>query len=263
VHLRPEARLSLLEQSMRVLQKHHPDQDWSVHCRLAAIIRHEARSTPSRRKTGRIVSSRLLFEKGLNLSEVARPDKPPVSLSEARNRRDGMMIAFLALIPIRRHTFCALELGRSIYLMSDQVFLSLDPTSTKNKTAYEAQIPPVLAAPLLTYLKFVRPWFLARAHKTHGLVWVTDGGKPYCPIHLASRISRITERLVCVRTPPHFFRDCAATTLAYGSPDAARLTRAILGHKTFGVAERHYNQARAIQTGRDYASILQALRKDD
>ena len=61
-----------------------------------------------------------------------------------------------------------------------------------------------------------------------------------------------------VEGPP----DCAATTLARRSPDAARLIRPILAHSNFLTAEQHYNHAQAIETGRDYAGLLSMLKKE-
>jgi integrase len=63
------------------------------------------------------------------------------------------------------------------------------------------------------------------------------------------------------RFSPHLFRDCAATTLAYHSPDSARLTRGVLGHSGFRMAERHYNQATALDAGRRYAEVLARLKQ--
>lgn len=65
-----------------------------------------------------------------------------------------------------------------------------------------------------------------------------------------------------MRVPPQFFRDAAATTLARTSPEAARLTRGLLGHAGFRTAERHYNQARALEAGRDYADVLTQLKEN-
>ena len=64
-----------------------------------------------------------------------------------------------------------------------------------------------------------------------------------------------------MRVTPHFFRDCAATTLAYDSPDSARLTRGLLGHTNFRTGEKHYNQAKGIEAGRRYADVLAGLTK--
>lgn len=258
--LRPDTRLSLLEKAMRVLQSYNPERDWSAHRRLASLLRHELKASPSNRKRGRIVASDILFHKGLTLIENLNSGSFPNTLKEAQQRRDGMMVAFLALLPIRRRSFCELEFGRSLFLSADRLNISLNTTMTKNRMVWEADVPSKLAGPLLTYIQEVRPWFLDRAKIQHNSLWINDSGRAYCAAHLGTRISRITEKLVGVRVNPHLFRDCAATTLAYDSPDSARLIRAILGHSTFRTAERHYNQARAIEAGRDYVNILDNIR---
>lgn len=73
---------------------------------------------------------------------------------------------------------------------------------------------------------------------------------------------QVTKRLTGVRIPPHFFRDAAATSLARLSPQDARLIRALLGHSSFGVAERHYIRACTIEAGRNYASVLVSLKDE-
>ena len=74
--------------------------------------------------------------------------------------------------------------------------------------------------------------------------------------YVGSRIGGATLRTTGVQVPPHFFRDAAATTLTRISPQAARLIPSVLGHKGPGTAERHYNHARTVEAGRDYATLI-------
>jgi integrase len=59
----------------------------------------------------------------------------------------------------------------------------------------------------------------------------------------------------------HLFRDAAATTLARILPESARLIRPVLAHSGFQTAERHYIHAQTIEAGRDYAAVVQRLKK--
>jgi integrase len=63
-----------------------------------------------------------------------------------------------------------------------------------------------------------------------------------------------------VRVPPHYFRDAAATTLARQSSESVSLIQPILAHASSKTAERHYNHARTIDAGRDYATLLSSLK---
>lgn len=71
----------------------------------------------------------------------------------------------------------------------------------------------------------------------------------------------LTLKLTGKRVSPHLFRDCAATTLARLSPESARLIRPVLAHSGFRTAERHYIHAQTIDAGRDYAAVVQRLKK--
>lgn len=109
------------------------------------------------------------------------------------------------------------------------------------------------------YLEEARPFFQARATENTNALWLADTGVPYSYGYIGRRIPLITERLIGVNVPPHFFRDAMVTTLARASPDFARGSKAILGHIDHRTAERHYNHARSVEAGREYASILQDL----
>lgn len=79
--------------------------------------------------------------------------------------------------------------------------------------------------------------------------------------YIGSRIGDLTLKLTGKRVSPHLFRDCAATTLARLSPESARLIRPVLSHSGFRTAERHYIHAQTIDAGRDYAAVVQRLKK--
>jgi integrase len=226
--------------------------------RLWARVR-EHRST---RKDGRVLSTAVLLQAAVRHSRQHGQGEAPQNRRHARARRDAAIVAFLALLPIRRRAFVELELGRSFLVEGRHMFVRLAPELTKTAEPWEAPIPPVLQPILSDYLLQVRPWFLARSGTSTERLWLNDSGQPYQANHLYKRVMQITEDLVGTPIPPHFFRDCAATTLAYHSPESARLTRGVLGHSGFRIAERHYNQANAIEAGRTYAALIAHLTKD-
>lgn len=86
------------------------------------------------------------------------------------------------------------------------------------------------------YLDHVRPVLAARAQPRSRALWLSDHARSYGGTHLATRIRQITKNYVGERVTPHMFRDYAATTLAYDSPESAKLTRALLGQTTFRFA---------------------------
>ena len=134
---------------------------------------------------------------------------------------------------------------------------------TKNGVPWEATVPPLITPLLRRYIDEVRPFFLARGDAAHARLWTDSKGRPLQPGYLAERIAKATRDMLGVSMSPHLFRDAAATSLARLSPQDAKLIRALLGHQSFGIAERHYIQASMIEAGRDYAAVIDRLREGD
>ncbi|MEI4263618.1 tyrosine-type recombinase/integrase [Roseovarius sp. D0-M9] len=213
------------------------------------------------RKQGRILSSEVLLKAGLAHAAVDA-DTVPNPLKRMICQRDGMMIALLAVLPIRRRSFCELALGQSVHVSDSEILISLSEDMTKTGVPWDAAIPPQIEAALRQYIDEVRPALLARGDQRHDILWVGKKGEIMQQDYIGSRIGDVTLKLTGKRIPPHFFRDAAATTLARISPESARLIRPVLAHSGFQTAERHYNHAQTIEAGRDYASLLKRLKGD-
>jgi integrase len=254
----PLTQFTYVERTLRLLAAEAPEQDWAPHRRCLALLRRRGADAASGRRPGRLPTSGDLVCAGLTWAggDVEDTSNDGTSFRAAKRLRDGVMIAVLALMPIRRRAFCGLELGRSVLLRGTDVIIVLEGADTKSGTTWEAAVPDPVRAPLLRYIAEMRPPLMSRTVKPHCRLWVGDHGRPYSDIHLGERIARITEWIVGTRLSPHAFRHVAATTLALASPDAARLTRAILGHTSFRVAERHYNRATTLDASRAYAKLI-------
>jgi integrase len=95
-----------------------------------------------------------------------------------------------------------------------------------------------------------------------GRVDVRPVRSPYLdtPVGTASYSAPISSEGSPATAIRHLFRDAAATSLARLSPQDAKLIRALLGHQSFGVAERHYIQANMIDAGRSYQAVVEQLK---
>jgi integrase len=258
-HLAPFSRLNWGRLVLRVLKAARPDMDWSGHRRAVQLLWRQATDHRSTRKDGRIISTAVLLKASRERYEAQGYGSAPADFQSAKARRDAVMVAFLAVLPIRRRAFCGLEIGSSLQRTATGLRVVLESEDLKVGPGWEAQVPSPLAELLADYLEHVRPVLQARGKKPTQALWLNEHGRPYNAIHLGARIREITFDLVGVRVTPHFFRDAAATTLAYASPESARLTRAILGHSSFRTAEQHYNQATGIEAGRQYADLIARL----
>ena len=255
-HLAPQRRLNWGRLALRLLKAARPDMDWSGHTRALQLLWREATDHRSSRKDGRIISSAVLLKAARERYETQGYGSAPADFRSAKARRNAVMVAFLAVLPIRRRAFCGLEIGTSLQGTTTGLRVVLESEDLKVGPPWEAQVPSPLAELLADYLQHVRPVLQARGKSLTQALWLNEHGRPYNPVHLSTRIREITFDLVGVRVTPHFFRDAAATTLAYASPESARLTRAILGHSGFRTGEKHYNQATMVDAGRKYADLI-------
>lgn len=246
--------------ALRVLRAADPEGDWGRHRRLEAHLRSLAGRGTQERKRGRILSTSVLLEAGLrHARENAEAAATP--LEAAKRRRDGVMIAMLALMPMRRRAFANLEIGASLHIQQAEIVVALPEELTKTGVPWEAPVPEPVAPLLRRYLADVRPWLMARSGARHDHLWVDDRGRPYAENFFGTRLGHLTEQLTGIRVPPHFFRDAAATTLAR-SPEGARLIRPVLAHSGSRTAERHYNHAQVIEAGRNYAAVIARLKRE-
>ena len=225
-----------------------PERDWSFINRLASRIR--ARHKPAREKT-RILMTDELAQLGYDLMHAAQGND---SISDAVQYRDGLMIALLAYVPIRRKNFTALEIGSSVVRRQGQWFIQLTPEQTKTHAWFETILPPVLEPYLQRYLDFYRPMLLActgRWQKPTGdALWISKHSSPMTQDGLYSRICRHTGERFGEHCSPHMFRDAAASTLATEAPEYVMLAAPLLGHRSFQTTEKYYRQAKA-QEGHD------------
>lgn len=258
-HLSPMTRAMRLDGALRFLTAAAPDADWSVQRRLQARLRREGFRAHGGRKQGRILPSEILLQAGLDLAGPGA-DAAPTPFRAMIAQRDGLMVAFLALLPLRMATFSTLELGRSVLRVNGGWVIAVEGDRMKAGRPWEAPLPSVLVEPFTRYVDKVRPQLMARAKTPHQGLWVHHYGGPYDGEWLGVHIGNLTEALTGVRVPPHFFRDAAATTLVRTSPDAARLIRPLLAHADHRTAERHYVHAKDIEASRTYAELIAGLR---
>lgn len=254
----PYSRVMRLDTLIRVVVAVDRDACVRKLRRIRAIHFAQAQDRNGERKHGRILSGRVLLQAGLDLAGQ-HADAASI-LERMQTLRDGAMLAFLAMLPIRRRAFVGLELGHSVLLTAQSIEIALSPEMTKTGNTWTAMVPDPLEGLLRHYLSEARPFLLHRGNEAHAMLWVADSGRPFGYSYMGRRIADLTEKMIGVRVPPHFFRDAAATTLARESPEHARSAGPLLGHTSFRTAEKHYNHARAIEAGRTYNESLQRIR---
>ena len=259
-HLVPATASFRINSVLRVLKTLSPAQSLERHRKLARHYQRIADRTPSRRKQGRIVKTGVLVDAGVAHYKLHQ-DTASSSTECACACRDAMMVTLLALMPMRRHSFTNLELGRSLLRTHAGWRVVLDSFDLKSGQYWEASVPEPAESLLTHYVDVVRPRLKVPGGLDAGRLWLTKNGTPYEDGSLGAWIKQLTFRLIGVAISPHFFRDCAATTMALSSARDARGIRALLGHASDRTSERHYNQASAIEAGRELQDIVLKRRK--
>ena len=245
------ARLQELGEVARIMDGR---RGWSFINEMASKFR--ARHRPARGKTNLRLSNELV-DLGVKLIRVA---ENLVGLDAAITHRDGLLIGFLAFVPLRRRNFANLVLEKTLISEGATWTVAFGHDDTKTHAPFEIGVPDVLRGPLETYLGQHRPVLLARCGRwtrpVAGALWVSMDGSPMTQMALYDRIRARTKEQFGVAMNPHLFRDAAATTMAIADPANVRLAAPLLGHRTFTTTERYYRQGRALEAHRAFVDVL-------
>jgi len=234
-----------------------PATDWKwVRHRVLGLDRLASRQSDKRI---RIQYSARLYHLGISLMEEAMADTASRPHVRAIQYRDGLAVALLAARPVRRGNLLSIEIGCQLIRVDDVWVLRFEPEETKQRRHYEAPVPAALVPYLERYLEIFRPIF-ARADQHLGL-WACTQGRAMGAQNLYKRICIRTEEAFGRAVNPHLFRDCAATSFALRDPEHVYAAAPLLGHGSFDVTTRHYNQATGLSAVREHQQNISELRK--
>ena len=246
--------LSRLQELLEVAKVMDPIRDWSFINDRAARIR--AVHKPVRNKKDIKLSDELLT---LGLKLMTQADAHE-ALEAAICFRDGLIIAFLALIPVRRRNLADLILGENLIAINDSWLITYDETETKTHDPHEALLPAILNEPLQTYLSTHRPYLLTREGRwtsdPKNALWISKDGSAMTQMALYDRVRARTKDEFGKAMSIHAFRYAAPTTLAIADPEHVRIAAPLLGHRTFSTTETYYQQAQTLEAHREYVKIL-------
>jgi integrase len=255
-----------------------PERDFGWLRNVTAQLRARARP---REKFSRVVGSEELVEAGLVLMQEARETKSG-SAAQARTFRNGLIIALLAICPIRVGSFASLTLGRSFLRIGDGWWIRLAANETKSCRPDERPVPGFLTSSIDEYLRAYRPRFMragrvGRAREESdasrgagpkmaaGPLWMAQQGDAMSLVTMKKTITQTTHLTLGLPVNPHLFRACAATTAALHASNHPRLASGLLQHVDPRVTEAHYNRASSLQAAIRYGAILDEMlcgRKD-
>ena len=243
-----------LYQAARVMM---PERDWTW---LKAVKARLYGRRPRHAPTGPVITSVQLLDLGQQLMDESKPAPgTPISMDDAVRYRDGLMIALLAFIPIRRKNLAALEIGRHLVREGDGWFVIIPREEAKTGTPIEFPVPELLDPYLAIYLDIVRPRMLRRP--TCAALWVSAKGGALVYGAIGQVFSRHSTSRLGFRITPHDARDAAATTWAISAPDQIGVARDLLAHSDLRTTIKHYNRARGIEASRAYSQVIAGMRR--
>jgi integrase len=229
---------------------------------LAEIENDLALVMEPRSKLDRLVFTGRLVEAGLTLVAEAQSFAKD-DLDRARRIRNGLMIALLALCPIRLKNFAALEIGKTFKEVHGAWWIALPGAATKSRRPDERRIPAYLNHGTDLYLNQARPILVGSRPPTNALWISSTTGRPMTTKNIGILISKITSETLGVDVSPHLFRTAAASTAAAYGGDTPHLASALLNHTDPRVTEEHYNRATSMTAAKAYADIVAIYRRAD
>ena len=140
---------------------------------LADIEKDLALVMRPRSKADRWVLTEVLVEAGLTLIAEAENSRKMSKLGQARQVRNGLMVAMLAMHPIRLKNFAALEIGRNFVEIKGSWWIVLSASETKEDRPDERRIDDLLQPALDRYLRKYRP-VLAGADQSTAALWLSS-----------------------------------------------------------------------------------------
>ena len=232
-----------------------PQHDWTwlkiVKARLYA-------AAPAHAPTGPVITSVQLLDLGQQLMDEAKSAGAPISKHDAVIYRDGLMIAFLAFIPIRRKNLAALEIDRHL-VRGDSWFVIIPGEENKDGKAHRvpgSRTPRGISSNLSRY----RSSTAAPASRLLcALVEFSRWRSRICRDRRHHH--RALDEPPWLPHHPHDARDAAATTWALSAPDQIGIARDLLAHSDLRTTIKYYNRARRVEASRAHGHVIAEMRR--
>jgi integrase/recombinase XerD len=226
------------------------------------IAELKAKAKPARSKA-HIPSADVIVELGFHLMASV---SDICELEDATTYRDGLIIAFLALHPVRLRNLTHFHLDTNLIQQNGGYVVVFQSSETKTGSVYEVPLADVLVEPMRKYLTECRPVLVsANGRHKHSVgtgIWVSGHGSPMSSTALRDHIKMRTRLAFGKSIHPHAFRDAAATTMVVVDPSRVRSAAAVLGHRSFATTEAYYVRAKGLEAQRSHLENLEALKKE-
>jgi integrase len=230
---------------------------------LLTLTKRIKAAAPHKPRKYHLVTSEHLYALGIELMNraVAGAEAAErISKPHAFEYRDGLIIALLALIPMRSRTLVSLRIGKQLVKTGDLWALDIPAADTKTRRALDYPISKELCLRIDLYLERFRCRIPGAG--THSAPWASNKGRPMSAIGIYNAVRRRTKKVFGFAVNLHRFRHAAASFWAIRDPVNVRGAKDLLGQASFGITEKHYVMAQSRLAGRALAQAVEAARSD-
>lgn len=206
-------------------------------------------------KFNRIVETDAIVFAGLALMEEAETTKTRTRPQRAQSYRNGLMIALLALCPIRLKNLSSLTIDKNFVKLGEGWLIVLGAKDTKERRPDERPIPAFLSRYVEIYLETYRPAFSYAGKE----LWVGTYGRPLSYSAVERIVTETTRQTLGIPISPHLFRSCAASSAYMHARSTPKLASALLNHRGSNTTQAHYNRSKSAFYGHEFGSLLDNL----
>jgi integrase/recombinase XerD len=229
---------------------------------LADITKRIATKAKTKPPKYHLMTIEKLYALGIELMDraaVSAASAADISKSDALGYRDGLIIALLALVPLRRRTHSAFRIGKHLKKSGELWWLDIPAGDNKTKQPLEYSISADISGRIDLYLAQFRRR-IPRAEAHDGL-WASNQGRPMDGGTIYCMVRRRTREAFGFAVNLHHFRHAAGTFWSIEDPANVRGVKDLLGHTSFGTSEKYYIMSQSRVAGRILARAIDSTTK--
>jgi hypothetical protein len=170
-----------------------------------------------RSKQGRLFLTERIVKAGLEMIEVAEASAK-MPLDRAVGVRNGLIMALLALHPIRIKNFAALRIGDTFVKVGHRWWLHTPSQDTKTGGIDERKAPAFMTERVNNYIEGHRRLLCRGRTEDRGLWIAATTARSFAVGDLGNLISKVARRSLGTAVSPHLFRAAGASTAAIYAP---------------------------------------------
>jgi integrase/recombinase XerD len=233
----------------------YPRADWRWLLAISKRIKAQAKPKPEKHHQ---VTIPTLYKLGIQLMDDALAcGKPPTSWRVQTAFRDGLIIALLALIPLRPRTLAALRIGKQLVKSGDQWFLDIPAEDVKTKRPLDYPVSRELSRRIDVCVAQIRSQTVGA--KTHSHVWASSRGGPFRDRVIYNAVRRRTRKALGFPVNLRQFRRAAGAFWSVQDPVNVRGVKDLLGHASFATTETYYIMSQSRLAGRVLSRVVDSL----